>query len=63
MALETSRRKRDFTSTASLRAWEGPVAAGGSFAIQKHAARRLHYDFRLEAGRRAEKLGRARRQA
>jgi len=27
-----------------------PAAAGGQFVIQKHAARRLHYDFRLELG-------------
>jgi bifunctional non-homologous end joining protein LigD len=51
MALETYRQKRDFTRTpepagkvsARLRA-----APALSFVIQKHAARRLHYDFRLE---------------
>jgi bifunctional non-homologous end joining protein LigD len=50
MALEEYRRKRDFGKT--------PEPAGGraarrkgkglQFVIQKHAARRLHYDFRLE---------------
>ncbi|MDX6749058.1 DNA ligase D [Geminicoccaceae bacterium 1502E] len=43
------RRKRDFRSTAEP---EGTATgAGGAalrFVVQKHAARRLHYDFRLE---------------
>jgi len=40
-------QKRDFKRTAEPR---GRVAAkaGSRFLIQKHAARRLHYDFRLE---------------
>jgi bifunctional non-homologous end joining protein LigD len=41
------RRKRDFSRTAE----PGPELAKGegrSFVVQKHAARRLHYDFRLE---------------
>ena len=39
--------KRDFTKTAEP---EGRVAerSGNSFVVQKHAASRLHYDFRLE---------------
>ena len=47
MALETYRRKRDFQATPEP---AGEVAAegGNSFVIQKHAARRLHYDLRLE---------------
>ena len=41
--------KRDFKATAEPQA-EGaePVESSDSFVIQKHAARRLHYDFRLE---------------
>ena len=47
MVLETYRRKRDFQATPEP---AGEVAAegGNSFVIQKHAARRLHYDLRLE---------------
>ena len=47
MALKTYRAKRKFNVTSEPR---GKVAeAGGNqFVIQKHAARRLHYDLRLE---------------
>ena len=49
MALETYRQKRDFGRTPEP---EGRAArkksSGNSFVIQKHDARRLHYDFRLE---------------
>ncbi len=49
MALEDYRRKRRFSRTPEP---EGRVQAKGahalSFVVQKHAARRLHYDFRLE---------------
>src|SRR5205085_1677829 len=51
MALEEYRRKRDFRKTpepAGGAAFHGKTGAGLSFVIQKHAARRLHYDFRLE---------------
>ncbi len=47
MALELYRKKRKFGVTSEPRgrkAWRG----GASYVIQKHAARRLHYDLRLE---------------
>jgi len=47
MALETYRRKRNFTTTPEPKGRRGRKG-GNSFVIQKHAARRLHYDFRLE---------------
>lgn len=45
--LDTYNRKRNFSRTAEP---EGKLAGatGLSFVIQKHAARRLHWDFRLE---------------
>src|SRR3954449_13330423 len=47
MALEKYREKRKFNVTAEPRG--GKVKSGGStFVIQKHDARRLHYDLRLE---------------
>lgn len=49
MALELYRKKRDFKTTPEP---EGKVAKSKRrdlvFVIQKHAATRLHYDFRLE---------------
>jgi bifunctional non-homologous end joining protein LigD len=43
---------RDFGKTKEPSGAQGatksPTSAGNSFVIQKHAARRLHYDFRLE---------------
>src|SRR5271167_5008583 len=51
MALEEYRRKRDFRKTpepAGVAAPHERTRAGLSFVVQKHAARRLHYDFRLE---------------
>ena len=46
-SIELYNKKRDFTITSEP---PGKKAkrAGSSFVIQKHAARRLHYDFRLE---------------
>jgi bifunctional non-homologous end joining protein LigD len=50
MALTEYRRKRDFTRTPEPAgaAMQAGAARPLSFVIQKHAARRLHYDFRLE---------------
>jgi bifunctional non-homologous end joining protein LigD len=51
MALEEYQRKRDFRKTpepAGLRRPRRKAAAVLGFVVQKHAARRLHYDFRLE---------------
>ncbi|MBB4568819.1 DNA ligase D [Rhizobium leucaenae] len=48
MALETYREKRDFSKTSEPRGRTRKSAGHNSFVIQKHAARRLHYDFRLE---------------
>ncbi|MDQ0347487.1 DNA ligase D [Ancylobacter vacuolatus] len=47
MALDTYRRKRDFTRTQEPQGAEG-AGEGHAYLIQKHAARRLHYDLRLE---------------
>lgn len=49
--LSTYRRKRDFTRTAEP-SGKLPVKSSRQlrFVIQKHAARRLHYDLRLELG-------------
>jgi bifunctional non-homologous end joining protein LigD len=47
MALERYRSKRDFKKTAEPGGKPGRWG-GDSFVIQKHAARALHYDFRLE---------------
>ncbi len=49
-ALASYRRKRDFSKTAEPAG--APVVATGAgarrFVVQRHRARRLHYDFRLE---------------
>jgi bifunctional non-homologous end joining protein LigD len=51
MSLTAYVRKRDFKRTAEPKGRRKRVgAAGRSFVIQKHAASRLHYDFRLEMG-------------
>jgi bifunctional non-homologous end joining protein LigD len=47
MALDVYRKKRKFGVTPEPRGRKAR-AKGNSFVIQKHAARRLHYDFRLE---------------
>lgn len=50
MALETYHAKRDFSRTREPRGASKKTGkkTGNSFVIQKHAATRLHYDFRLE---------------
>ena len=50
MALTEYRRKRDFAKTPEPAGVVARKTAARplSFVIQKHAARRLHYDFRLE---------------
>lgn len=42
------RAKRDFSKTAEPSGDKARSPAGHSYLIQKHAASRLHYDFRLE---------------
>lgn len=41
------RKRRDFTKTPEPKGGEGNTA-GGIFVVQKHSARALHYDLRLE---------------
>ncbi|MCU4178190.1 DNA ligase D [Bosea sp. BH3] len=51
--LDLYRAKRDFTRTREPKGAQGRRAAkagAGAFVIHKHAARRLHYDLRLEHG-------------
>lgn len=46
--LAAYRRKRDFSATPEPIAGRDQAEEGSLFVIQKHAARRLHYDLRLE---------------
>jgi bifunctional non-homologous end joining protein LigD len=46
--LETYRRKRNFSRSPEPEGGGEPTKPGFRFVIQKHAARRLHYDLRLE---------------
>lgn len=46
--LSTYRAKRRFGVTSEPRGKVSRKKSGGAFVIQKHAARRLHYDLRLE---------------
>ncbi len=50
MSLKEYARKRDFRKTAEPRGRRPRAENGRRFVIQKHAASRLHYDFRLELG-------------
>src|SRR6202035_1727880 len=45
--LEEYRRKRRFDRTPEPSSPKAVPQLGGTFVVQKHAARRLHYDFRL----------------
>ena len=47
-SLKDYQKKRDFTRTPEPAPGPGPGSQKPIFVIQKHAARRLHYDFRLE---------------
>ena len=46
--LKEYKKKRDFTRTKEPAPKERPGKGPLSFVVQKHAARALHYDFRLE---------------
>src|SRR5712691_10353646 len=51
MGLKKYKAKRDFARTAEPKGGKPlpkKVKGASRFVIQKHAARRLHYDFRLE---------------
>jgi bifunctional non-homologous end joining protein LigD len=48
--LDTYQRKRDFSRTAEPEGKLSESPSGRLYIIQKHAARRLHYDLRLELG-------------
>jgi bifunctional non-homologous end joining protein LigD len=48
VALQTYRKKRRFDITEEPRGDTRAKTKGNAFVIQKHAARRLHYDLRLE---------------
>lgn len=47
MSLKEYQRKRNFSQTPEPQG-EGATTPGNLFVVQKHAASRLHYDFRLE---------------
>ncbi|HEY9199735.1 MAG TPA: DNA polymerase ligase N-terminal domain-containing protein, partial [Gammaproteobacteria bacterium] len=47
-ALREYRAKRDFQRTREPAGRDNPESGGHLFVVQKHAARNLHYDFRLE---------------
>src|SRR5215471_8101360 len=46
--LDAYRAKRDFSKTPEPAGKPRKGKAGNAYVIQKHAARRMHYDFRLE---------------
>src|SRR5271169_5347097 len=48
--LEEYKRKRHFDRTPEPASATDSARGDGTFVVQKHAARRLHYDFRLAVG-------------
>ena len=50
MSLDKYQQKRDFNKTAEPRGAFSSDVEGRKYLIQKHAARSLHYDFRLQVG-------------
>jgi hypothetical protein len=51
-SLKTYRKKRDFRNTPEPKGKStGKRGTKSIFVIHKHAARQLHYDFRLQVGR------------
>src|SRR5438552_10903385 len=48
MGLKEYHRKRDFKKTVEPKGHVERTGTGTLYVIQKHAASRLHYDFRLE---------------
>src|SRR5687768_4108770 len=48
MGLRKYQKMRDFAVTPEPKGVERPSETGRSYVLQKHAATRLHYDFRLE---------------
>ncbi len=50
MSLQSYKQKRDFSKTAEPKAGKPASQEQLTFVIQKHDARNLHYDFRLEMG-------------
>jgi len=50
MALEEYRGKRDFARTQEPRGGEKTGGRDPVYVVQRHQARRLHYDLRLEMG-------------
>jgi bifunctional non-homologous end joining protein LigD len=49
-ALRDYQKKRDFRSTKEPKGSRPGVEEGPIFVVQRHAARRLHFDFRMQVG-------------
>src|SRR5437016_3365454 len=49
MSLQKYKAKRDFRVTSEPKPRPAKSSRGPIFVVQEHHARRLHYDFRLEA--------------